>query len=79
MDESRLERLRIKYGLGVGEPTQEQAVRWDRQVREKIEQGEDPERAGELAAQQTFRTYRRFHFAAQADTIYDLLGSLGKK
>lgn len=70
--------LRIKYGLAEQEPTEAQALAWGRRTRELIDRGVEAGNAGTQAARETFETFQRFRYAAAADTIYDLLQTLGR-
>lgn len=69
--------LRIKYGLGDQEPTEVQARAWGQRTRELVNAGVGAENAGAQAAREVFQTFGRFRYAGEADTIYDLLQTLG--
>ncbi len=71
--------LRVKYGLGHGEPTVQQEKKWAERTKELIAQGKSPEEAGAIAAKEIFRTYETYKYASQADTIHDLLQAISKK
>ena len=68
--------LMIKYGLGPGEPTEKQKEEWLNLVLQYIKKGIGEEKAGEMAAQDIFKSYMTRVYDSQADTIADLITKL---
>lgn len=69
-------KLRIKYGLAPYEPTEKQAKEWKQRTLELVSQKYSPEDAGDSAAKQIFATYQKYKWAAQPDTINDILDEI---
>jgi hypothetical protein len=72
------ESLRILYGLFQDEPTPAQVGKWRDRVRALTNQGLSSDDAGDRAAKEIFTTNMTHNYAAQPDTIHDILNDIDK-
>ncbi len=71
-------KLRILYGLFQDEPTPAQVRKWRDRVRALTNQGLSSDDAGDRAAKEIFTTNMTHNYAAQPDTIHDILNDIDK-
>ncbi len=72
-------KLRILYGLSENEPTPYQIRKWRERVRVLMNQGHlSSDDAGDRASQEIFTTDMTHVYAAQPDTIRDILNDIDK-
>ncbi len=71
-------KLRIVYGLSQNEPTPYQIRKWRERVRALMNRGLSSDDAGDRAAQEIFTTDMMHFYAAQPDTIHDILNDIDK-
>ena len=71
-------KLRILYGLSQDEPTPYQIRKWRERVRVLMNQGLSSDDAGDRASQEIFTTDMTHNYAAQPDTIHDILNDIDK-
>ena len=71
-------KLRIVYGLSQDEPTPYQIRKWRERVRVLMDQGLSSDDAGDRASQEIFTTDMTHNYAAQPDTIHDILNDIDK-
>ena len=72
------DKLRILYGLSQNEPTPYQIRKWRERVRVLMNQGLSSDDAGDRASQEIFTTDMTHNYAAQPDTIHDILNDIDK-
>ncbi len=71
-------KLRILYGLSQNEPTPYQIRKWRERVRVLMDGGLSSDDAGDRASQEIFMTDMSHNYAAQPDTIHDILNDIDK-
>ncbi len=71
-------KLRILYGLSQNEPTPYQIRKWRERVRVLMDGGLSSDDAGDRAAQEIFTTDMSHYYAAQPDTVHDILNDIDK-
>ncbi len=71
-------KLRILYGLSQDEPTPYQIRKWRERVRALMNRGRSSDDAGNRASQEIFTTDMTHYYAAQPDTIHDILNDIDK-
>ena len=71
-------KFRILYDLSQNEPTPNQVRKWRDRVRALMNRGLSSDEAGDRAAQENFTTYMTHKYAAQPDTIHDILNDIDK-
>ncbi len=71
-------KLRIVYGLSQDEPTPYQIRKWRERVRVLMDGGLSSDDAGDRASQENFTTDMSHNYAAQPDTIHDILNDIDK-
>ena len=69
-------KLRILYGLSQDEPTPYQIRKWRERVRALMDGGLPSDDAGDRASQEIFTTDMSHNYAAQPDTIHDILNDI---
>ncbi len=71
-------KLRILYGLSQNEPTPNQISKWRERARVLMNPGLSSDDAGDRASQEIFTTDMMHFYAAQPDTIHDILNDIDK-
>ena len=71
-------KLRIVYGLSQNEPTPYQIRKWRERVRVLMDGGLSSDDAGDRASQEIFTTDMSHYYAAQPDTVPDILNDIDK-
>ncbi len=71
-------KLRILYGLSQNEQTPYQIRKWRERVRVLMNQDLSSDDAGDRAAQEIFTTDMSHYYAAQPDTVHDILNDIDK-
>ena len=71
-------KLRILYGLSQNEPTPYQIRKWRERVRVLMDGGLSSDDAGDRASQEIFTTDMTHNYAAQPDTIHNILNDIDK-
>ena len=71
-------KLRILYALSQNEPTPYQIRKWRERVRVLMDGGLSSDDAGDRAAQEIFTTDMSHYYAAQPDTVPDILNDIDK-
>ena len=72
------DKLRILYGLSQNEPTPYQIRKWRERVRALMDGGLSSDDAGDRASQEIFTTAMSHNYAAQPDTVHDILKDIDK-
>ncbi len=71
-------KLRILYGLSQNEPTPNHIRKWRDRVRALMNRGLSSDDAGDRAAKEIFTTDMTHNYAAQPDTIHNILNDIDK-
>ena len=71
-------KLRILYALSQNEPTPYQIRKWRERVRVLVNRSLSSDDAGDRASQEIFTTDMSHYYAAQPDTVPDILNDIDK-
>jgi len=71
-------KLRILYALSQDEPTPNQIRKWTDRVRALMNRGLSSDDAGDRADRKSFTTDMTHDYAAQPDTVQDILNDIDK-